>query len=164
MQMAGRLRPLFPQHIEAVESMENELNSTQPDSPVIQHLGRLRENVKLFDIVSPQMISGFPDIQNGKAYMLNTFLFSQTHQRAFPELFTDREVYHFVDTRPVFNAKTVEGFCKKAIEESVEKYANWLQGEKELSVAALIELLEREIEDVAQENMKLSSYYDLLSA
>ncbi len=163
MQMAGRLRPLFPQHIKEIGSLENELIRSRPDSPLIQHLRRLRKNVKIFDIVSPQMISGFPDIQNGKAYMLNTFLFSQTHQRAFPDLFTDQEVFHFVDTRPTFNAKTVEGFCKKAIEEAIEQYANWLKGEKTISVSSFIKLLEREIQEVAEENMRLSSYYDMLA-
>ncbi len=163
MQMAGRLRPLFPQHYKEIASMEAVLNRTRPDSPVLQHLSRLRENVKIFDIVSPQMISGFPDIQNGKAYMLNTFLFSQTHQRAFPGLFTDQEVFHFVDTRPVFNAKTVEGFCKKSIEEAIEQYANWLKGEKTISVSSFIELLEREIQNVSEINMRQSSYYDILA-
>ncbi len=164
MQMAGRLRPLFPQHYKEIAAMEEVLNKTQPDAPVLRHLSRLGENVKIFDIISPQMISGFPDIQNGKAYMLNTFLFSQTHQRAFPGLFTDREVFHFVDTRPIFNAKTVEGFCKKAIEEAVVQYSIWLKDAKEVSVSLLIESLEREIEDVAEKNMKLSSYFDMLVA
>lgn len=130
LQMAGRLRPLFSQHLKEIERIEKVLMKVKPTSPVIRHLRRLKENVKIFDVVSPRMISGFPDIQNGKAFMLNTFLFSQIHQRSFPETFTDEEVFHYIDSRPTFNAKTVESFCKKAIEEAVEWYAGELEEKK----------------------------------
>ncbi len=163
LQMAGRLRPLFPQHFEMINTQENSLLESNPESPVIAHLGRLKENIKIFDVVSPQMISGFPDIQNGKAFMLNTLLFSQIHQRSFPELFPDKEVFHFIDTKPVFNAATVEGFCKEAIEERMPQYVTRLEGTQELKVSSLTTLLEQEIQDVAEENMRLSSYFDFLN-
>lgn len=163
LQMAGRLRPLFPQHFKMIQSMEKTLLQTNPDSSVIDHLSRLKENIKIFDVVSPQMISGFPDIQNGKAFMLNTLLFSQIHQRSFPELFPDEEVFHFIDTKPIFNAATVEGFCKEAIEARMPQYVTQLGGIQELKVSSLSTLLEQEIQEVAEENMKLSSYYDFLS-
>lgn len=119
-------------------------------------------NVKIFDVVSPRIISGFPDIQNGKVIMLNTFFFSQIHQRSFPEIFTDEEVFHYIDSRPTFNAKTVESFCKKAIEEAMESYARELEGKEGITVPELIELMEREIQAVAERNVQLSSYYPLL--
>ncbi len=162
LQMAGRLRPLFPQHLKEIERVEKVLMKVKPASPVIQHLRRLKENVKIFDVVSPRMISGFPDIQNGKAFMLNTFLFSQIHQRSFPEIFTDEEVFHYIDSRPTFNAKTVEGFCKKAIEEAMESYPGKLKGKEGITIPELIELMEREIQLAAERNARLSSYYELL--
>lgn len=162
LQMAGRLRPLFPQHLKEIDRMEKVLMKEEPASPVIWHLRRLKANVKIFDVVSPRMISGFPDIQNGKAFMLNTFLFSQIHQRSFPQLFTDHEVFHYIDTRPNFNARTVESFCKKAIEEAMDWYVGELEGKEGVAVPALIELMEREIQSVAEMNVRLSSYYALL--
>jgi len=164
MQMAGRLRPLFPQHMEQINELERSLLQSKPDAPVIRHLRRLKENVKIFDVVSPQIISGFPDIQNGKAFMLNTLLFSQTHQRSFPDIFTDEEVFHFVDTKPIFNAATVERFCKKSIEESIDRYVKAKGRDHALSVPELIALLEKEIQEVAESNMKLSSYFEFLTA
>ncbi len=163
MQMAGRLRPLFPQHMEQINELERSLLQSRPDAPVMRHLRRLKENVKIFDVVSPQIISGFPDIQNGKAFMLNTLLFSQTHQRSFPSIFTDEEVFHFVDTKPVFNAATVERFCKKSIEESIDQYVKTRVEDKTLSVPDLIALLDQEIQEVAKSNVKLSSYYGFLT-
>ncbi len=164
LQMAGRLRPLFPQHLKQIDELERALVVSRPDAPVIRHLRRLKENIKIFDVVSPQIISGFPDIQNGKAFMLNTLLFSQTHQRSFPEIFTDEEVFHFVDTKPEFNAATVEGFCRISIEGSINHYVKTRVKDKVLSVPDLIALLEQEIQEVAESNMKLSSYFDFLTA
>ncbi|MFY9269016.1 MAG: hypothetical protein WAO55_04620, partial [Candidatus Manganitrophaceae bacterium] len=100
MQMAGRLRPLFPQHLEEIQKMLEALRREKPEAPVIRHLTRLLKNVKVFDVISPQIISGFPDIQNTKAFLLHTFLFSQTHQRSFPAIFSDEEVFHYVDCKP----------------------------------------------------------------
>lgn len=162
LQMAGRLRPLFSQHLKEIDRVEKVLMNEKPASPVTRHLRRLKENVKLFDVVSPRMISGFPDIQNGKAFMLNTFLFSQIHQRSFPETFTDEEVFHYIDSRPTFNAKTVENFCKKSIDEAMERYVGELEGNEGVAVPALIELMEREIQTVAERNARLSSDYPLL--
>lgn len=109
------------------------------------------------------MISGFPDIQNGKAFMLNTFLFFQIHQRSFPEIFTDEEVFHYIGSRPTFNAKTVENFCRKAIEEAMERYVGEMEGKEEVAVSEPIEMMEREIQSAAEMNARLSSYYSVLS-
>ena len=138
------------------------LRREKPEAPVIRHLTRLLKNVKVFDVISPQIISGFPDIQNTKAFLLHTFLFSQTHQRSFPAIFSDEEVFHYVDTAPMFSAKTVEAFCRKIIEEAIERYIEELHGRKEVAVSELIEMMEEEIEAVACENIKASSYLPLL--
>lgn len=164
MQMAGRLRPLFPQHLKEIQRMLEVLRKEKPEAPVILHLDRLSKNVKVFDVISPQIISGFPDIQNTKAFLLHTFLFSQTHQRSFPAIFSDEEVFHYVDTEPAFSAKTVEAFCRKIIEEAIEGYLLKLHGRKEIVVSELIEMMEEEIEAVACENIKASSYLPLLQA
>ncbi|NKE70229.1 hypothetical protein [Candidatus Manganitrophus noduliformans] len=164
MQMAGRLRPLFPQHLEEIQRMLQVLRREKPGASAIRHLDRLSKNVKVFDVISPQIISGFPDIQNTKAFLLHTFLFSQTHQRSFPAIFSDEEVFHYVDTEPVFSAKTVETFCRKIIEEAIEGYIGKLHGRKEIAVSELIEMMEEEIEAVACENIKASSYLPLLQA
>lgn len=94
--------------------------------------------------------------------MLNTFLFSQIHQRSFPEIFTDEEVFHYIDSRPAFNAKTVESFCKKAIEEAMESYAGKLKEKEGVSVPELIDLMESEVQAAAEMNARLSSYYAFL--
>jgi len=164
MQMAGRLRPLFPQHLEEIQRMLGVLRREKPEAPVIRHLERLLKNVKIFDVISPQIISGFPDIQNTKAFLLHTFLFSQTHQRSFPAIFSDEEVFHYVDTEPAFSAKTVEAFCRKIIEEAIEGYIEKLHGKKEIAVSELIAMMEEEIEAVADENIKASSYLPLLQS
>lgn len=161
-QMAGRLRPLYPQHLEEINRWIRILESENPEAPVLSHLRRLQQQVKLFDVIAPEMLGGFPDIQSGKALMLNTFLFQQMHQRSFPELFEDNAVFHYLDHRPRFNAKTVEQFCTKAIEESLSWYLGRLQGREEITLTELIALMEEEIRLRAEENVRVSSYYPIL--
>ncbi|MFY9268411.1 MAG: hypothetical protein WAO55_01540, partial [Candidatus Manganitrophaceae bacterium] len=69
---------------------------------------------------------------------------------------------HYVDCKPVFSAKTVEAFCRKIIEEAIERYIEKLHGRKELAVSELIEMMEEEMEAVACENIQASSYLPLL--
>src|SRR5579884_180246 len=161
-QMAGRLRPLYPQHLEEIDACIKEIQKATPQAPVLRHLSRLKQQVKVFDVVSAELLGGFPDIQAGKALMLNTFLFQQIHQRSFPELFPDEEVLHYVDSELVFNSKTVERFCENAVEESMAWLKGRVEGKTELSVADLVAMLEGEIRARAKENIALSSYFPIL--
>ena len=161
-QMAGRLRPLYPQHLSEIDRLISRLKDKSPRAPVLKHLARLKRQVKVFDVIAPEMLGGFPDIQAAKTLMLNTFLFQQTHQRSFPELFPDEAVLHYIDSQPRFNAKTVERFCSKAVEESLSWYLEKLQGRSETNLPELISFMEEEINLRAEENVRVSSYYPIL--
>ncbi|MDC4207093.1 MAG: hypothetical protein MPW17_22235 (plasmid) [Candidatus Manganitrophus sp.] len=161
-QMAGRLRPLFSQHLEKIDQWIRILEENSQESPVLMHLRRLQEQVKIFDVIAPEMLGGFPDIQAGKGLMLNTFLFQQAHQKSFNEVFDDEAVLHYIDSRPTFNAKTVEQYCSKAIEESLVWYVGKVRGQEEISLVDVISLIEEEINLRAAENVRISSYYRIL--
>ena len=163
-QMAGRLRPLYPQHLSEIDRWLEVLQKKSSEAPVLRHLSRLKEQVKVFDVVAAELLGGFPDIQAGKALMLNSFLFQQIHQRSFPEIFTDEETLHYVDSEPVFNSKTVVQFCETSVDEAMRWYVDKVEGKTELSLEELINMIDEEIQEKAMENMKVSSYYSILES
>lgn len=161
-QMAGRLRPLYPQHLTEIDEWTNLIEKASSKAPVLRHLARLKQQVKVFDVVAAELLGGFPDIQAGKALMLNSFLFQQIHQRSFPELFADEEILHYIDSEPVFNSKTVVQFCEKSVDEAMRWYVDELAGKTELVIEELINMIEEEIHEKATENTAVSSYCPIL--